>query len=405
MDARIRLAIVVNSFPTLSETFIFNKVKGLTKDGLDVTVFTGSRQNDMNAFSDRMDGISSGQIRFSFMADGVAGVIIGILNSLFTHPVGSVRLLFASIRTYPKLRRSLKAFLLALPLKLGHYDIIHFEFSGLAVTYLDALPLLKPCKLLTSCRGAAEQIIPLVDLTRGDRLRQVFASMDRVHCVSHHMQKTVEKYGLKPGQAFVNHPAIDLEKFHRETPYPGKSSGPYRLISVGRLHWKKGLEFGLIAVRRLLDERYDVEYEIIGGGPELEKIIFLIHDMGLTGKVQLIGRQDAIKVRYALENADICLLPSLSEGLSNAVLEAMAMEIPVVSTTAGGMEEAIADGQEGFLVPPYRPDLMAEKVILLIKNSMLRVRIGQEGRKRVEKDFKMDSQIKKFINEYKQLIN
>jgi hypothetical protein len=78
----------------------------------------------------------------------------------------------------------MRAFLLALPIKQSDYDIIHFEMSGIAVAYLDALPLLKPAKLVTSCRGAAEQITPLIDPTRGEKLRQVFKEMDLVHCVS-----------------------------------------------------------------------------------------------------------------------------------------------------------------------------------------------------------------------------
>jgi glycosyltransferase involved in cell wall biosynthesis len=396
----MKLAIVVNSFPTLSETFIFNKVLGLIQTGVDISVIASSRCNNAGAFADRLSSIRSDQIQFSLLSKGLLGIFTGLFRITFTQPIEAMRLLHQAYNQYPDRKRALRAWIQALPLKLGHFDLIHFELSGLAVAHLDALPLLTPAKLVTSCRGTAEQIKPITDPERGDQLHKVFEYMDRVHCVSLDIQHTVEKYGLKPGQAFVNHPAIDLAQFHRDISYPEKTAGPYRLISIGRLHWVKGLEFGLLAIWQLLDRGYAVEYDILGGGPEEERLRFMIHDLGLTEHVHLYGRRTPQEVHQALENADICLLPSLSEGLSNAALEAMAMELPVVSTTAGGMDEAITDGQEGFLVPPYQPNVIAEKVALLLDNPHLRQQMGKSGRLRVEKDFNQQEQIKKFISVY-----
>jgi len=395
MDNPLRIALIVNSFPKLSETFIFNKVLGLMQAGMDVTVFTGSQRNDGAAFEDRLSQIQPGQVRHTLLGRGFIGILVGLMQISVTKPLEAAKLIGQSHRLYPKnFRRGLRAWILALPLKLGHFDLIHFEFSGLAVTYLDALPLLKTSKLLTSCRGAAEKIMPVVDPTRGAQLRKVFKYLDLVHCVSSDMEETVREYGRKPEQAFVNHPAIDTELFHREQPYQGKTTGPYRLISVGRLHWK---------MRLLLNDGYDVLYDIIGGGIEEERLLFMIHDLGLTERVHLHGNQPARQVRQMYEKADICLLPSLSEGMSNVALEAMAMALPIVSTTVGGMAEALTDGVEGFLVPPYQPEIMAEKTALLIDNPELRIQMGKAGRQRVEKDFTLEDQIKKFLSIYQSL--
>jgi colanic acid/amylovoran biosynthesis glycosyltransferase len=323
---------------------------------------------------------------------------------LLHQPGQSMRLWWRAVARYGYGWRASKAWIMALPLILGQYDLIHFEYSGLAVSYLDALPLLAPAKLLTSCRGAAEQIVPLVKPERAVRLRQLFPLLDRVHCVSADIQGTVEDYGLQPGQAFVNHPAIDPNQFRRQSPYPAKECGPFNLVSIGRLHWKKGLEYGLLAVRQSIDEGYDIFYDILGGGVEEERLRFAIQDMDLSERIRLHGRQPATRVRQALEEADIYLLPSLSEGISNSALEAMAMELPVVSTTAGGMSEVITDGCEGLLVPPRQPTAMAEKVRYLLADSGLRRKMGQLGRERIIRHFNLRKQTNCFITEYQALL-
>ncbi|MGH7720995.1 MAG: glycosyltransferase, partial [Gemmatimonadaceae bacterium] len=296
--------------------------------------------------------------------------------------------------------RSLRAWALGLPLAAGEFDIVHFEYSGIAVSYLDVLSLLAPAKLIVSCRGAAEQITPLVDAKRAEGLRAMFAVVDRVHCVSNDMVDTVRQYGLDPRRAFVNYPSIDLGEFRRLRPYRAATEGPVRIVSTGRLHWKKGFEYALLAVRKLLDAGHDVSYAILGGGPEEERLRVTISDLRLAGCVELRGRQPSGAVRSALEEADIYLLPSVSEGLSNAALEAMAMELPVVSTSAGGMAEAIDDGLEGLLVPTRDADALARRIEDLLRDPGRRAEMGRAGRRRVERQFSLEGQTARFVEEY-----
>jgi len=404
LQPKISLAVIVNSFPKLSETFILNKALGLTQAGVNVTVITNSKKIDFGIFNDSFFQIHSLMVKTTLISRGFLGIMIGLLRISFTKPLKALKLLNQASRLYPKnLKRVFKAWVLALPLKLGNFDIIHFEFSGLAVTYLDALPLLKDSKLLISCRGTAERIVPIIDPSRGEQLCKALNEVDRVHCVSFEMVQTLSEYNLEPEKAFVNYPAIDPERFQRSTAYEKKTGGPYRLISVGRLDWVKGIEFGLLTIRELLDRGYNVVYDLLGGGEEEEKLRFMVHDLRLSNHVHFHGRQPAQQVQQMYENADICLLPSLSEGLSNVALEAMEMELPVVSTFVGGMGEVITDGVEGFLVPPYQPKIMAEKAALLIDDPELRIMMGKAGRRRVEMGFSLEGQTKKFHAIYNSL--
>jgi glycosyltransferase involved in cell wall biosynthesis len=400
----MRLALIVNGFPTISETFIVNKALGLQKAGLDVTVWVNSQNNDAAAFADRLRADPPVQVKPTLLARGFVWLPVSLVLIILKQPGKAARLWRQARRLYSQQRRAVRAWVLALPLALAEFDLIHFELSGLAVTYLDALPLLRPSKLLTSCRGAAEQIMPLMHTERVQQLREVFTQLDAIHCVSTDIQSTAQEYGLSPQKAFVNHPSIDTQQFLRHQPYGFITQRPYRIISVGRLHWKKGFEYGLLAIHHLVRAGFDVQYQIIGGGEEEEKLRYMINVLGLADRVNLSGYRSAQEVRLVLEQADIFLLPSLSEGLSNAVLEAMAMEIPVVSTTAGGMAEAITDGQEGFLVPPMQPELMAGEIRRLLENTTMRTEMGRAGRKRVESQFNLPRQISCFVEQYMTLI-
>jgi glycosyltransferase involved in cell wall biosynthesis len=401
----MRLAVVVNSFPALSESFIFRKVIGLRERGVDVTVLANSRRNDRALFATQLAEQEWPATRFSPLAAGAARLPLALAPLLTRQAASASRLLAQATKCYGRGKRALRAWALALPLVAGGYNLIHFTLSGLAVSYRDALPLLKPAKLLVSCRGTGEQITPLLDPARADELRHMFAAVNRVHCVSAEMRGVVEQYGVPKGRAFVNHPAIDATLFRRSTPYRTERSAPLHLLSVGRLHWVKGLEYALLAMQRLANEGLTIHYTIIGGGPEEERLRFMVSELGLGEHVYLAGRQPAEQVRAALEQADIYLLSSLSEGLSNAALEAMAMELPVVATDVGGMAEAITDGLEGLLVPPYAPELIAAGVRTLASDAGRRRTMGKAGRRRVEAEFSLTRQIDVFVHEYRELLD
>lgn len=402
---KIRLALLVNRFPAISETFIFNKAVHLSRAGLDVNVWAHSLKNDREAFKDGLDGLPQGCIRQAPSAFGFWGWILNFLLLCIMHPRRSLQVLQRALNTHKGFDKKLRSWMLALPLFVEDYDIIHFEFSGIASVYLDALPLLSPAKLVVSSRGAAEQIVPLLEPRRAAILREIFSRVDAAHCVSQDIQRTCQAYGLSPQKAFINHPAIDTDMFRRPAAYLQKQNAPPFFLSVGRLHWKKGFEFALLAMKQLADEKLDFEYHIIGEGPEEEKIRFLIRALGLDHQVKIHGGQPAEFVRNLLSMADVFLLPSLSEGLSNAALEAMAMEVPVISTNAGGMAEAIVDQVNGFLIPPMRPDLMAASIKQVLRDADLAAQMGRRGAERVRKDFNIQKQTAIFVHQYRLLVN
>ncbi len=260
----------------------------------------------------------------------------------------------AARRLVPTLaREDSKATWLA-PIAAGHYDIVHFEFSGIAVTVSDLLSRLRPAKLAVSCRGHAEQIAPIFDPSRVDALRGVFDQVDLIHCVSDDMAATVRSYGAPAEKILVNRPAVDTARWAgvgRVDPVErGTAAAPLRVLSVGRLHWKKGFDDAIRAVAAARDAGVAVEYRIAGHGPEREKLDYLRASLGVTDEVTLLGWQDQPAVEAQLAWADAFFLPSLSEGISNSALEALAAGVPVVSTRCGGMDEVLRTPDIGTLV-------------------------------------------------------
>jgi colanic acid/amylovoran biosynthesis glycosyltransferase len=137
---------------------------------------------------------------------------------------------------------------------------------------------------------------------------------------------------------------------------------------------------------------------VIGQGPEEQRLRYTIHDLGLEEQVQLLGKQPPEVVRTYLQAADAFLLSSLSEGIANAALEAMACGVPVVTTDCGGMREAVTHSVEGWLTPVRQPVAMAQALQKLWEDPALRPQMGTAGRHRVVKDFNLDQQISQFLD-------
>ena len=135
------------------------------------------------------------------------------------------------------------------------------------------------------------------------------------------------------------------------------------IISVGRCHWIKGYTNALDAMVILKNKKIKFYYTIIASGKDQENILYQIHDLRLNKCVSFINdKLSHDEVLKKVSECDLFLLPSLEEGISNAVLEAMALGIPVISTDCGGMGEVIRNSENGFLVPVRDSESMAKAI-------------------------------------------
>ncbi|MGH7579513.1 MAG: glycosyltransferase, partial [Gemmatimonadales bacterium] len=174
------------------------------------------------------------------------------------------------------------------------------------------------------------------------------------------LARRLVELGAPPERVVVHRTGIDIRR------WPWRERGPagdgrFRLVTVGRLVEKKGIEDALRAVRILVDRGADVEYRILGDGPRRDRLAALAAELGLGDRVVLHGRHEQERVRHGLDAADVLVAASVTaadgdeEGIPNVLKEAMASGMPVVATRHAGIPELVEDEVSGLLVPERDP--------------------------------------------------
>lgn len=159
----------------------------------------------------------------------------------------------------------------------------------------------------------------------------------------------------------------------------------FTIICVSRVTPRKGIRF-LVQAFKLLSGRYEqVRMVIAGDGNEKKSLEDLVMSLGLKERVEFLGVVPHENVLEHYQRADIFVLPSLNEGMSNVMLEALATGLPVVATDTGGTKELLTDGLNGLVVRMRDADDLAEKIEKLILNPELKNSMSQESRKLAEK--------------------
>jgi len=274
-------------------------------------------------------------------------------------------------------------------------DVIYFPWNSAAIDFLPLFELGKP--VLISCRGSQVNVAPHHP-GRGIRagLPTTFARASAIHCISSSIQREASRFGLDIAKSRVIRPGVDPEFF---SPAPVRTSSPnVQIITVGSLVWVKGVTYGIQAIRKVVDAGIPVTFTIVGDGPERQRVLYTIDDLGLNDHVRLLGRLSPIAVRDELRQSDIFILPSLAEGFCNAAIEAMGCSLPVVMTNCGGSLEGVTDGVEGFIVPIWDPEAMAEGILRLARDPALRQTMGHAARARVIRDFTVKRHVQEFAD-------
>ena len=158
------------------------------------------------------------------------------------------------------------------------------------------------------------------------------------------------------------------------------------------LREQKALPDFLAAAVRVLDEVPAARLAIVGDGPEHDALVTRARELGLDGRVGLFGFRPPSS--RALQALDVYVLPSAWEAFPIGPLEAMACGLPVVATDVGGTGEAVVDGETGYLVPPGRPDALAERLVELLRDAERRREMGEAGRRRHEESFTVERTVR-----------
>lgn len=405
----MKIILVVPTFPKLSETFIVSKFLGLLDRGWDVHVVCQrspvTAWHHFPALQQRADVQRRVHTTWPHQKRWMVAALWfpALLTTFWRNPKGTIAYFKRGWEQFG--RAVFKRFYLDAVLLAQRPFLVHFEFGSLAAKRMSLKKLLN-CAVTVSFRGYD---LNFVGLDMPDYYADVWREATAVHLLGQDLWERAQKRGAPDTLPHtLIPPAIDVEKFRDFSANVSEEIGqqrPFRILSVGRLAWKKGYEFALQAVHLLEQQNIPVEYRIVGAGDYLESLTFARHQFNLTNNVQFLGAISPDGVREQMAWADVLLHTAVSEGFGNVVLEAQAMQLPVVCTDADGLPANIADGITGFVVPRRNPQAMAEKLAQLAHDKPLRARFGQAGRVRIQNYFKIEDQADAFSQFYRQALS
>lgn len=320
--------------------------------------------------------------------------------SLFSirFPVQTFRL-WKSLYMYPtrvRMRTFVKYHSLV---RVKRVTIVHFQW----IVSVDEIRWAKyffRVPVIISARGSQLTVYPATEPGYEDSIRESLAAADYVHTVSQTMAEACLRFGADSGKIYVNYNGIEIDRI-KLSQKRNSQSDELQLISTGTLMWRKGFLWQLQLINILKNTGIMVKLKIIGDGPDRQGLIYTIIKLKLQDAVTLEGHKPHEEVIRTLQTSDIYISTSAAEGLSNAVLEAVACGLPIIAFDCEGMNEVIINGNNGFIVSFGDIESMAEKVRLLYNNRKMLETMGCNGALMAVEKFDSRTQVNKMIEFYK----
>ncbi|ULA68693.1 MAG: putative enzyme [Nitrospira sp.] len=237
------------------------------------------------------------------------------------------------------------------------------------------------------------RLFDMVIVTGGERNRQ-----DLIH-----------RDGLSPDRVASFPIGLDVEQFSPAPPQRdiraelGIPSGHLLVGMISYLRDYKGHRYLVEAAAKVLKQHPATAFLIVGEGPEEQNIRAQIERLGLTTDIRMLGfRDDLLDVFRSL---NLFVIPTVEgDTIPQVLMQALAIGLPVVSTTTGSIPDVVADEESGFLVPPRDPDALADGIIRLLKDPELRAAMGKCGRHTVEQSYSIDRMVDELERVYRKVL-
>ena len=400
------------NFPELTQTFVYNEMRGLKNLAVDVDVVALRRPAsnvsslpEQYGFSDRIQYVQAEKRRLSRIAALVRGgsrllarADFRTLWRLATMRDSEIRLPISQ-----KLR-------IAASLQPGSSasNVIHCHFgpAGRVVAHLKKLGLIK-VPITTVFHGY--DITQYTD-DRPDIYRELFEQADLLLPISDLWRRRLIDLGAPPEKIKTIRLGVDCNAFDYKlrTISAGQRT---RFITIGRMTEKKGHRFTIQAFSQLASRRPDLDLslDIVGNGPLFDDMRSLAEGSGHPDRIQFHGGLPHQEIKRLLDEAHIFVLPSVTaadgdmEGIPVSIMEAMAMGLPVISTRHSGIPELVADGSSGRLVEEKDVPALSSAMEELASSPDLIGTMGSKGRMIIEQGYNEQSQARSLKQALQQL--
>jgi glycosyltransferase involved in cell wall biosynthesis len=379
-----RLLYLLSRYPGISHTFFLNEIRELRKQGFSVEV-ASINQPDRSRSSMPEAEIEEAEKTFYIKSAGAARAAAVAAKTLLLRPLVFMRGLQAALRIgqWNPVATLYAFFYFAEALILGDWmrsrghQHLHIHFCGPVATVGMLASMAWGFSYSMTVHGPDE----FYDVDKF-YLRQKVEQAKFVLCISNFCRSQLMRIAAPEhwSKMSVVRLGVDLNVFSPMQPQL-EPDHVLEILCVGRLVPSKGQLILLRACAILLSRGREIRVRLVGDGPDHEHLRSFAEQEGIPATFE--GAKSHDETRQLLGRADIFALASFAEGVPVALMEAMAMEVPCVSTVIAGIPELIRDGLDGLLVPASSSEVLAEALERLIEDPLLRRSMGLAGRKRV----------------------
>lgn len=402
----MRIAFIVTAFPCLSETFILDQITGLIDLRHEVEIFALS--NDREEKTHASVEVYRLMERTHYPPKSPGKRFLRILKSasliiqaLPLHPWKTLLMLWA-FRRYRKMTL-LRFVSFVIPFFTKHFDIIHCHFGPNGVKGISLKEIGISTPLLTTFHGYDINSYPK---TAGRNVYdRLFKNGDLFTANSKFTKKQMTALGCPENKIELLPVGLNLEQFMFQT-RTAPSDGPIRILTVARLVEKKGHQFAMKAIAKVIRKHPHIVHTLAGDGPLKKELVTLVSELHIEEHVKFAGAIDQKEIAELYQQTHLFLLASATarngdkEGQGLVLQEAQTCGIPVISTVHNGIPESVLDGQSGYLVPEKDVDALAEKLTYLIEHPETWPEMGRKGREFVEKKFDIKLLNQKLVQIY-----
>ncbi|AIC30161.1 glycosyltransferase family 1 protein (plasmid) [Rhizobium etli bv. mimosae str. IE4771] len=401
MPPRRKILVVLKGYPRLSETFIAQELLGLEKAGFDLTLISMRRPTDKKRHP---------------VHDEIKARVVYLPEYLHEEPIRVLKGLVAGF-SRPRFKALIKRFLADLKRDLsrnrfrrlgqalvlgrewpdgGEWLHAHFIHTPASVTEYASILTGTPW----SCSAHAKDIWTSPDWELTEKLNSARWTVTCTRAGYEHMRTLTSRKDA----VHLSYHGLDLARFghfagERSNRTGSDPDDPALILSVGRAVEKKGYDV-LLRALALLPADLHWRMEHIGGGEALAKLKALAAELGLSDRIVWKGALAQEDVLDHYRRADLFALACRiaangdRDGLPNVLVEASSQRLVCISTTVSGVPELLEDGENGLVVPPEDPALLAKALEAAIRDPALRKRLGDAAERRVREDFDYHSSIR-----------
>jgi glycosyltransferase involved in cell wall biosynthesis len=400
---RLKLAYIIGTYPEITTTFIDREIQALRELGIRIQILSIRRPRESVSRLSDYEEINKHSI-YLLPANWFRLAYAHLFFALRRPRIYFKTLFFLFTRPHPEIKLRLKTLLhfgegiyAAYLLRFENWDHIHAHFIDRAATV--ALIVSRLLDIPYSVTAHADDIyskpvLPFEKLSEA-KINVTVSEYNKAYLLHSYPGLTAEKI-------VVLHPWIDLARFTPPAARP--TSSQFHILSVGRLVENKGHRYLIEACDILHNEGLDFECSIIGWGPLQTELEDLIIQRDLQGTVHLLGQQPQSQVLHHLCRADVFVLActvaqdGARDGMPVAIAEAMAMELPVISTNIVGISEMVQSGV-GFLIPEKNSAALAEAIRKIYREDQsYRTQMGKSGRAVIAMQFDLHKGIRELAS-------